>query len=340
MAPGTPRAGAGPPAGHENEALVQPQPPPAQLSTHHSLPAGHQTGPVSQSKLEALPVEIFNQILTYLTHPRAHLPGFTEAQSAHDFPATAKYALKGSEDLTLPQEAPRWAANLFALHLLSHPLNALSLTSRRGHELVESYCSHLVRSCNRTMFNLPFAQFDRYGSQCVYPDLSGIVYRRLWLQHAPRTCVYCYAVLDCYPFTRVKRVMTACQDCFYRMTLVSQFLPPSPTPTHHPLTLFQTVDEVQSQYHISPATITSSPHIRGITGWALRIDVEHLALQLYGTRAFHNAHKEQFDKPCTLCAITRFTPEQPMSRLRSGQKGAVRQIASIRKRSTKRTVRC
>jgi hypothetical protein len=35
--------------------------------------------------------------------------------------------------------------------------------------------------------------------------------------------------------------------------------------------------------------------------------VETFALQLYGTRAFHNAHKEQFDKPCSICAITSFT---------------------------------
>jgi hypothetical protein len=38
----------------------------------------------------------------------------------------------------------------------------------------------------------------------------------------------------------------------------------------------------------------------------LRVDVETFALQLYGTRAFHNAHKEQFDKPCSICAITSF----------------------------------
>jgi hypothetical protein len=70
------------------------------------------------------------------------------------------------------------------------------------------------------MFNLPFAHLDSYGSQCVYPDMSGIVYRRLWLQHAPRKCIYCAATLDCYPFPRVGRIIAACEDCFYRQTLV------------------------------------------------------------------------------------------------------------------------
>ncbi|KAH9865820.1 hypothetical protein J1614_009407 [Plenodomus biglobosus] len=323
---------------HEHHALVQPRPPPhralAQFRAQHCTPQPRcQSSSLPQSKLDALPVEIFNQILAHLTHPRSHLPGFTEAQSAHDFPAATKYALKGNEDLTQPSVIPNWASNLFSLHQLSHPFNALSLTSRRCNELVESYCSHLVRACNDTMFNLPFAQFDKHGSHCVYPDLSSIVYRRLWLQHAPRTCVYCYAVLDCYPFLVVKRVMTACMSCFYRQTL--------------------TIEEVSSQYHISPSTISSSPLIRGIPGWVLRIDVEALALQLYRTRAFHNAHKEQFGKPCSLCAITRFLPDISVAKTRGAvalmgvQKGGVgvatgtRQIASMRRRrSTRRSVRC
>jgi hypothetical protein len=115
------------------------------------------------------------------------------------------------------------------LHLLSHPFNALSLTSRRCHELVENYCSHLVRACNGTMFNLPFAQLDKYGPKCVYPDMSGIVYRRLWLQHAPRRCINCWAVLDCYPFTRLKRLLTTCGNCFYRQSLVRLLLHKKPS---------------------------------------------------------------------------------------------------------------
>ncbi|KAF2856273.1 hypothetical protein T440DRAFT_503909 [Plenodomus tracheiphilus IPT5] len=326
-----------PPQSYEkHHALVQPPPnlALARFRAQHAAPQPRgQASSLPQSKLEALPVEIVNQILTYLTHPRSHLPGLTEAQSAHDFPAATKYALKGTEDLTQPSAIPNWASDLFSLHQLSHPFNALSLTSRRCNELVESYCSHLVRSCNGTMFNLPFAQFDKHGS--VYPDLSSIVYRRLWLQHAPRTCVYCYAVLDCYPFPVVKRIMTACMSCFYRQTL--------------------TIEEISTQYHISPTTISSSPSIRGIPGWVLRIDVEALALQLYRTRAFHNAHKEQFGKPCSLCAITRFLPDVAVAKTRGAagvaagglQKGGAgaggvgtRQIAGMRKRSARRGVRC
>ncbi|KAF1944536.1 hypothetical protein EJ02DRAFT_340767 [Clathrospora elynae] len=276
----------------------------------------------SQSNLETLPVELFDKILSHLVHPRSRLPGLTEAQSSHEFPKELRTAIKDREDLTLPPDCDRWAADLFSLHLLSHPLNALSLTSRRCHQLVESYCSHLVRQCNSTMFNLPFALLDKYGSNCVYPDMSAIVYRRLWLQHAPRKCVYCHAVLDCYPFPLVKRLATACQDCFYRQTL--------------------TVDEVERQYHILPATILASPYIRGGhgSGWILRDDVEALALQLYRTRAFHSAHIEQQDKPCSICAITRFFHGHHVTVTRSNQKATVRQPASVKKRSAKRSVRC
>lgn len=184
------------------------------------LQAGLSPYSAAQSKLETLPVEIVNQILSYFTHPRSRLPGLTEAQSAHDFPKEAKWDIKSKEDLTQPPDSDRWAADLFSWHLLSHPFLALSLTSKRCNQLVEAYCAHLVRSCNGTMFNLPFAQLDKYGSKCVHPDLSGIVYKRLWLQHAPRRCIYCSAVLDCYPFPLVKRVIAACEDCFYRQTLV------------------------------------------------------------------------------------------------------------------------
>lgn len=173
----------------------------------------------SCSKLETLPVEIVNQILSHLTHPRSRLPGLTEAQSAHDFPSKTRSDIKAREDLTTPPDTDRWAADLFNWNALQHPFHALSLTSRRCNQLVESFCAHMVRSCNK--FGLPFNQLDQCGSKCVYPDMSGIVYRRLWLQHAPRHCVYCFAVLDCYPFPLLKRVIAACKDCFYRQTLVS-----------------------------------------------------------------------------------------------------------------------
>ncbi|KAJ4367270.1 hypothetical protein N0V83_006851 [Neocucurbitaria cava] len=178
----------------------------------------------SQSKLETLPVEIVNQILSYFTHPRSRLPGLTEAQSAHDFPRQAKSDIKSKEDLTQPPDSDRWAADLFSWHLLSHPFHVLSLTSKRCNELVESYCSHLIRT--------------------------------------------------------------------------------------------------------KPGSV-----------WVLRIDVESLALRLYGTRAFHNAHVQQMGKPCSICAITRFLPSQTrLTKSKSGQK-TTRPLASLKKKVTKRSSR-
>ncbi|KAH7397115.1 hypothetical protein BKA66DRAFT_408330 [Pyrenochaeta sp. MPI-SDFR-AT-0127] len=307
-------------AAHKPQPLVRPAPyqalPPLAHRSASPLPAPSCLP--SQSRLETLPVEIINQILSYLTHPRSRLPGLSEAQSAHDFPKQAKSDIKSKESLIKPPDSRRWAADLFSCHLLHHPFHTLSLTSRRCHELVESYCSHLVRSCNSTMFNLPFAALDKFGTKCVYPDMSGIVYRRLWLQHAPRKCIYCYAVLDCYPFPLLKRVLAACQDCFYRQAL--------------------TIDEVECQYHISRTTVIASPYIRGDPGffWVLRIDVEALALQLYGTRAFHTARLEQMGKPCSICAFTRFSPaDSRVTKPKSTQK-PLRRLASQRKKSSKR----
>ena len=186
---------------------------------HSSYHATSQSGPALQSNLEKLPVEIVNHILSYLTHPRSRLPGLTEVQSSREFCGKARRHIKSQEDLTTPSDSDRWAADLFTVSFTQHPFNALSLTSRRCNDFVESYCGHIVRACNR--FNLPFAQFDKHGSTSVWPDLSAIVYRRLWLQHAPRTCIYCYAVIDQYPFPLLKRLITGCKDCFYRLTLVS-----------------------------------------------------------------------------------------------------------------------
>jgi hypothetical protein len=175
--------------------------------------------------METLPVEIINQILSYLVHPRSRLPGLTQVQSAHDFPRQTKLEIKNREDLTTLPDADLWAADIFDFNSLRHPLHVLALTSRRLHGFVESYCGHLVRACN--MFGLPFKHYDAHGPACVYPDLSNIVYRRLWLQHAPRLCIYCNVALDAYPFPVLKRLIAACEDCFYRQTLVRL-----PSPTH------------------------------------------------------------------------------------------------------------
>ncbi|PZD28767.1 hypothetical protein A1F96_05655 [Pyrenophora tritici-repentis] len=165
---------------------------------------------------EKLPVEIIDQILSYLVHPRCRLPGLSEAQSSHDIPEKTKRSIKDQEDLTRPPDRDRWATDIFSLHVVPHPFNALARTSKRCHEHVENYCSHL------------------------------------------------------------------------------------------------TIDEVSRQYHVSSDTILNSKHIRGNASalWVLRIDVEALALQLYRTRAFHEARKEQFGRPCSICAITRFNLRQ------------------------------
>jgi hypothetical protein len=185
---------------------------------HAACVTASQRGPASPSTFETLPVEVVNQILSYLTHPRSRLPGLTEAQSAIEFSPRARSTIKKCEDLTTPADRDRWAVNIFNNHRNQHPFHSLSLTSKRCNALVESYCGHLVRACN--LFNLPFAQLDQYGPQSVWPDMSGIVYRRLWLQHAPRKCIYCCADIDFYPFPILKRLLTNCQNCFYRQTLV------------------------------------------------------------------------------------------------------------------------
>jgi hypothetical protein len=93
----------------------------------------------------------------------------------------------------------------------------------------------------------------------------------------------------------------------------------------------QTLEEVDRQYHISPATILASPRVSVAGDWVLRIDVESLALRLYGTRAFHNAHIEQFGKPCSICAITRFISEHQGAKPRFGQKNERRPGSSKKK---------
>jgi hypothetical protein len=158
---------------------------------HVSCATTSQQRPASQSNFDTLPVEVVHHILSYLTNPRSRLPGLSEVQSSRDFCPKARLAVKQAEDLTIQADGDRWATDLF----------------------------HIVRACNK--FNLPFDHFDKYGPQSVWPDMRGIVYRRLWLQHAPRNCIYCYAPLDIYPFPLVRRLLTNCESCFYRQTLVS-----------------------------------------------------------------------------------------------------------------------
>lgn len=196
---------------------------PATGAVEHAHAQTARDGP-ALSPFEQLPQDVVNQILSYLTHPRSRLPGLTETQS--ELPVEAIRAIKNEEDLTTPADTDRWAADVFALPAECHPFLTLSVTSKKCHDFVEQYCGHLVRVYNGCMFRLPFHLLDDqgYGPTCVYPDMTGIVYRRLWLQYAPRRCMYCSVVMDIYPFHRVKRLLVCCDGCFLRQALVS-FIP-------------------------------------------------------------------------------------------------------------------
>lgn len=228
--------------------------------------------------MEYLPPEVVNHILSYLVHPRSRLPGLTESQSALRDVGRQR-EIKLVEDLKSPPDMDRFAAKLFNWTEVLHPLNALAASSRRCREFVESYCEHLVKSCNR--FNLPFARVEEHGHSSVYPSLNSIVYRRLWLQTAPRSCLFCGIFMSQYPH-RGFRLLLCCADCFYAQTL--------------------SLYEVQHQYHIiDPAVLTRN----GVSGtpnheWILRIDVEALALRLYGTRAFHDTLSQGLEVDCSI----------------------------------------
>ncbi|KAL5389962.1 hypothetical protein DPSP01_002021 [Paraphaeosphaeria sporulosa] len=223
--------------------------------------------PSTQSQLEQLPLEVVNHILT-----------LRDAKSQRE--------IKLTEDLESPPDTDRFAANLFAWTSIRHPFNALAASSRQCREFVESYCEHLVKSCNR--FNLPFAQVEGNGNRLdsVYPSLSSIVYRRLWLQTAPRSCLYCGAFMSQYPYPELPvryRLMLCCRDCFFAQTL--------------------DLYEVQHQYHIIDPGILAKYGVRGSSPryeWILRIDVEALALQLYGTRAFHDTLSQGLEAHCSI----------------------------------------
>lgn len=101
----------------------------------------------------------------------------------------------------------------------------------------------------------------------------------------------------------------------------------------------QEIVEIVKQYHISAQTVIESPVIRGRRGtvWYLRTDVEALAVQLYGTRAFHAAHAHQVGKPCTICAITRFKPGQGFKK--RPVRDADRKTTAVQRRRSRRWVR-
>jgi hypothetical protein len=79
--------------------------------------------------------------------------------------------------------------------------------------------------------------------------------------------------------------------------------------------------------------VLASQAIRGNRNsvWFLRVDVETLALSLYGTRAFHDAHREQHDRPCAICAITTFTPPTRVLKAKPTLKNLRRVVSQKRK---------
>lgn len=235
----------------------------------------------AQSKLETLPPELVFTILSYLTHPSSRLPGLTETQSEYDYPREKKKkALKAYHlDLTAPPDYPLHPHRIMQLMQWSgfpHPFNVLAATSPVLRDLVETYCAHLVVTNNR--FNLPILQVQENGSQAVYPDMSGIVYRRLWLQYAPRHCFFCKRLMHEYPHRRDSSPVQACQDCSQAQVLI--------------------VNEVEEQYHISRSELLAH-NVHGAKVWVLRADVENLALEFYGTKTFHDHRGER--QQCAIC---------------------------------------
>lgn len=177
----------------------------------------------AQSSLEALPAELVYHILSYLIHPRSRLSGLTERQSDHDYPIEEKKAAKEAYHLdptAAPDDSDPYVMRIFQWKGYPHPFNALALTSRRLRAFVEAYCAHLVTECNR--FNLQMLQAAKNGPKAVYPDMSDIVYRRLWLQYAPRHCIFCNIMIGRYPYFEPVPVVCACQDCFVSQIYVSQ----------------------------------------------------------------------------------------------------------------------
>ncbi|ORY07785.1 hypothetical protein BCR34DRAFT_489165, partial [Clohesyomyces aquaticus] len=246
----------------------------------------NRAGMASQSRFETMPMEIVDHILSYLVHPRSRLPGLSEWQSSRQCPDTSPEKKRAKDawykNKTAAPDLNRWAVDLFSWTELRHPFNTLALTSKRCRELVENFCSHLVRANNT--FNLPFPGAGTNSN--VYPDLSRIVYRRLYLQCAPRRCVFCDALISNYPHVRHIRLLNCCKDCFYAQVFART--------------------EIEQQYHLSEFDLQRAP-IRGTPGyaWTLRVDVEALALDLYGTKEFHAPTPEEQGKPCVICQRAR-----------------------------------
>ncbi|KAF2002814.1 hypothetical protein P154DRAFT_123595 [Amniculicola lignicola CBS 123094] len=239
-------------------------------------------------RLESLPPELVSRILSFLVHPRSRLPGRTERLSSYECPRSEKRAAQVAyhDDFTAPPDTDRWVADMFSIIKVQHPLNELALTSRRMRDHVERFCSHLVRSNN--VFNLPFSLLDLNGPRSVYPDMSSIVYRRLWLQFAPRCCIYCSRTVSVYPRHNHFGPLTGCGACFLAQVFEWR--------------------EVKDFFHLTEQDMLQN----GVSGtpnfqWVLRSDVEKLALSRWGVKRFHmTSDNEPYEigEWCRICGLT------------------------------------
>ncbi|KAF2274573.1 uncharacterized protein EI97DRAFT_102739 [Westerdykella ornata] len=230
------------------------------------------------SSIEQLPTEIAFIILSFLTHPRSRLPGLSERQSDHDYPMEKKTEARKAYYMSrlAPPDTDRFAVNLFQWRDHQHPFNVLAMTSRRMREHVERFCAHLVKIHGKA--NSPVTHAEHCKPATESPDPSGIVYRKLWLQYAPRLCVYCNVLLSEYPHRSVMRPISACRDCFYAQVY--------------------SINEVAEQFHLS-GTDLSANGVRGFPPFVLRVDVEALVLRLYGTKQYHDIQGQR--RLCNIC---------------------------------------
>jgi hypothetical protein len=315
-------------------------------STHLTRrPASRMSTP--RNPFEKLPVEVVDQILSYLVHPRSRLPGLTERQSEHDFPKAEQRQIKDAEDLTTPPDTSRPYADVFSWARVCHPFNVLASTSKHCKWLVESYCRHLIKTCNivnipSELLEMPVSASSEVAvsigsrnSQYKLPQ-ELIVYRRLWLQTAVRRCPFCAAVVSTFPHHMAPTAhLMVCEDCCYAQTLVSS-RSTYRTAFFTVLNICQTLQEIQRVFHIRDSNTLASNNVRGTPSynWALRIDVEALAFRTFGTRAFHSTHPRDDKRPCQICP-RRIVDEEPKQTQR-GKSGRLPSYVRPNTRSSSR----
>lgn len=65
--------------------------------------------------------------------------------------------------------------------------------------------------------------------------------------------------------------------------------------------ILQTLGEVEKHFHISRVDLAAY-QIHLISTWVLKVDIEGLAIELYGTKAFHEIQAQRpHTQPCPIC---------------------------------------